>query len=140
MKCKTTDNMRIRYWLPPIIIIVINILIISVRWNSLPELLPAHFDLQGNASGTMSRNMLLLYPLAETVLCLFAYVVARIKHKLQLGLIILTSGVSLVLLSSTLVLLTSGTMPVFMLAEPVFLLVAIIGFIVSVVKSHNNIN
>lgn len=140
MKCKTTDNMRIRYWLPPIIIIVINVLLISVRWNSLPELLPAHFDLQGNASGTMSRNMLLLYPLAETVLCLFAYVVARIKQKLQLGLIILTSGVSLVLLSSTLVSLTSGTMPVFMLAEPVILLVGIIGFIVSVVKSHNNIN
>lgn len=140
MKCKTTDYMRIRYWLPPIIIIVINILIISVRWNSLPELLPAHFDLQGNASGTMSRNMLLLYPLAETVLCLFAYVVARIKQKLQFGLIILISGVSLVLLSSTLVSLTSGTMHVFMLAEPVILLVAIIGFIVSVVKSHNNIN
>ncbi|MBO7295462.1 MAG: DUF1648 domain-containing protein, partial [Bacteroidaceae bacterium] len=124
----------------PILIIVINILIISVRWNSLPELLPAHFDLKGNASGTMSRNMLLLYTLAETVLCLFAYVVARIKQKLQLGLIILTSGVSLVLLSSTLVSLTSGTMPVFMLVEPVILLVAIIGFIVSVVKSHNNIN
>ncbi len=140
MKCKTTDNMRIRYWLPPIIIIVINVLLISVRWNSLPELLPAHFDLQGNASGTMSRNMLLLYPLAETVLCLFAYVVARIKQKLQFGLIILTSGVSLVLLSSTLVSLTSGTMPVFMLVEPVILLVAIFGFIVSVVKSHNNIN
>ncbi len=132
--------MRIRYWLPPIIIIVINILLISVRWNSLPELLPAHFDLKGNASGTMSRNVLLLYPLAETVLCLFAYVFARIKQKLQLGLIILTSGVSLVLLSSTLVSLTLGTMPVFMLAEPVILLVAIIGFIVSVVKSHNNIN
>ena len=132
--------MKIRYWFLPILIIVINILIISVRWNSLPELLPAHFDLKGNASGTMSRNMLLLYPLAETVLCLFAYVVARIKQKLQLGLIILTSGVSLVLLSSTLVSLTSGTMPVFMLVEPVILLVAIIGFIVSVVKSHNNIN
>ena len=132
--------MKIRYWFLPILIIVINILIISVRWNSLPELLPAHFDLKGNASGTMSRNMLLLYTLAETVLCLFAYVVARIKQKLQLGLIILTSGVSLVLLSSTLVSLTSGTMPVFMLVEPVILLVAIIGFIVSVVKSHNNIN
>ncbi len=132
--------MKIRYWFLPILIIVINILIISVRWNSLPELLPAHFDLQGNASGTMSRNVLLLYPLVETVLCLFAYVFARIKQKLQLGLIILTSGVSLVLLSSTLVSLTSGTMPVFMLVEPVILLVAIIGFIVSVVKSHNNIN
>lgn len=88
----------------------------------------------------MSRNVLLLYPLAETLLCLFAYVVARIKQKLQFGLIILTSGVSLVLLSSTLVSLTSGTIPVFMLAKPVILLVAIIGFIVSVVKSHNNIN
>lgn len=88
----------------------------------------------------MSRNVLHLYPLAETLLCLFAYVVARIKQKLQFGLIILTSGVSLVLLSSTLVSLTSGTMPVFMLAKPVILLVSIIGFIVSVVKSHNNIN
>lgn len=27
------------------------------------ELLPAHFDLQGNASGTMPRSVLPLYPL-----------------------------------------------------------------------------
>lgn len=40
-----------------------NALAIIVRWNSLPELLPSHFDLQGNANGVMARSMLLLYPL-----------------------------------------------------------------------------
>jgi type III secretory pathway component EscS len=55
---------------------------------------------------------------------------------LQKGLAILSSGISLVILFSLLVTLTRGTMPIFMLAEPVILLAAVIGFIVSVVKSR----
>ena len=43
--------MNQRAWLIPIIIVAINALAIAIRWNSLPELLPAHFDLQGNAAG-----------------------------------------------------------------------------------------
>ena len=122
----------------PILIVAINALAIILRWSSLPELLPAHFDLQGNAGGTMPRSVLLLYLLMGAAICLIAYVIARIKHKLQLGLIILTSGICLVLFLSTLVTLTSGTMPIFMLAEPVVLLAAVIGFVVSIVKSRKN--
>ena len=122
----------------PILIVAINALAIILRWSSLPELLPAHFDLQGNAGGTMPRSVLLLYLLMGAAICLIAYVIARIKPKLQLGLIILTSGICLVLFSSTLVTLTSGTMPIFMLAEPVVLLAAVIGFVVSIVKSRKN--
>ena len=123
----------------PILIVAINALAIILRWSSLPELLPTHFDLQGNAGGTMPRSVLLLYLLMGAAICLIAYVIARIKPKLQLGLIILTSGICLVLFLSTLVTLTSGTMPIFMLAEPVVLLAAVIGFVVSIVKSRKNI-
>jgi hypothetical protein len=122
-------------WLIPILIVALNALAIIVRWGSLPELLPAHYDLQGNAGGTMPRSMLLLYILMEAAVCLFAYMVGRIKDQLQNGLVILTSGICLVLFSSTMVTLTSGTMPIFMLAEPVILLAAVSGFVVCIVKS-----
>ena len=122
-------------WLIPILIVALNALAIIVLWGSLPELLPAHYDLQGNAGGTMPRSMLLLYILMEAAVCLFAYMVGRIKEELQTGLVMLTSGICLVLLSSTMVTLTSGTMPIFMLAEPVILLAAVSGFVVCIVKS-----
>ena len=128
--------MNKRGWFIPMLIVAINALAIMVRWSSLPELLPAHFDLQGNAGGTMPRSMLFLYILIGVVVCLIAYVIALIKHKLQSGLVILASGICLVLLLSTMVTLTSGTMPVFMLAEPVVLLASVIGFVVCVVKSR----
>lgn len=130
--------MNKRSWLIPILVVVINVLTIIVRWSSLPEQLPAHYDLQGNPGGTMPRTVLLLYLLMAAVICLVAYVIARIKHKLQTSLVILSTGICLVLLFSTLVTLTSGTMPIFMLAEPVILLIAVVGFVVSVVKSRKN--
>ena len=117
-------------------ILAINALAIVVRWSSLPEILPAHYDLQGNAGGTMPRSVLLLYPLIGAAVCLVAYLIARIKHKLQTGLVILVSGICLVLLSSALVTLTSGTMPIFMLAEPVILLLAVAGFVICLVRSR----
>lgn len=127
-----------RCWLIPILIVAVNALAIFVRWNSLPALLPAHFDLQGNAGGTMPRSMLLLYILMGVAVCLTAYLIAKRRQNLETGLIILSSGVCLVLFFSTLVTLTFGTMPVFMLAEPVVLLAAVIGFVVSVVKARKN--
>ena len=130
--------MKNKSWIIPVTIIAINALSIAAKWSSLPELLPAHYDLQGNASGTMPRSMLLLYLLIGAAVCLIAYVVARFQHKLQKGLVILASGICLILLSSTLVTLTSGTMPIFMLAEPVILLVAVVGFVVCFVKSRKN--
>lgn len=123
-------------WLITILIVVINVTAIIAQWHVLPEILPAHFDLQGNASGSMARTMLLLYPLASAVVCLIAYLIAWKKPKLQTGLIILSSGISLVFLSSALVTLTSGSMPFFMLAEPVILLVSVVAFIISVIKSR----
>ena len=128
--------MNKRYWITPIAIVAVNALAIAVRWSSLSELLPAHFDLEGNASGTMSRNALLLYPLIGAAICLAAYVIARIKHKLKTGLTILSSGTCLILLSSTLVSLTQGKLPVFMLAEPVILLFTIVAFVISIIRTR----
>ena len=123
-------------WLIAILIVAVNVAAIVAQWSFLPEILPAPFDLQGNASGLMARSMLLLYPLASAVVCLIAYLIAGKKPKLQTGLIILSSGISLVILSSVLVTLTSGSMPFFMLAEPVILLIAVTAFIISVIKSR----
>ena len=120
----------------PILIVTINALVIIVRWSCLPELLPAHFDLQGNASGSMSRNVLPLYLLASAAVCLIAYVISLKMHKLQTGMIILASGICLVLLFSTLVTLTSGRMPFLMLAEPVILLASVIASVICMIRSR----
>ena len=127
-----------RSWLIPIIIMVVNVLAVIVRWTSLPEPMPAHFDLEGNASDTMSRCVLLMYPLIGAVICLASYVVAGIKPKLLTGLVVLASGISLVLLSSAMVSLTYGKVPLFMLAEPVIMLAAVVAFAVCVVKSRKS--
>ncbi len=128
--------MNKKIWLTPILIVALNALAIIIRWSSLPELLPAHYDLQGNADGTMPRSMLFVYVLIGAVICLITYIIGCMKQKLQKGLAILASGICLVLLLSTMVTLTSGTMPIFMLAEPVVLLLAVVGCVVSVVRSH----
>ena len=88
----------------------------------------------------MNRGILLLYPLIGVLVCLISYLIARKKEKLQTGLTILASGISLVLLSSAMVTLTSGTMPVFMLAEPFIMLGAIAGFVISVIKARKSGN
>ena len=131
--------MNRRTWIIPILIVAIHVLAVMLRWSSLPELLPAHYDLQGNAGGTMPRGVLLVYLLVDVAICLIAYVIARMKQKLQTGLVMLASGVCLVLFLSTLVTLTSGTMPIFMLAEPVVLLAAVVGFVVCIFKSRKSI-
>ena len=128
--------MNKRGWIFPISIVAINLLVIIVQWSSLPEFLPAHFDLNGNAGGSMPRTQLLMFPLISTVVCLVCHVVSRLKQKLQKGMVILSSGISLVIFLSVLVTLTQGTMPIFMLAEPVVLLAAIVGFLVSIKKSR----
>ena len=127
-----------RVWIIPIVIVAVNALAILIRWSSLPETLLAHFDLQGNAGGSMPRNTLLWYPLAGAMVCGIAYVIARKvgKQGLQTGLIIMASGIGLFILSSTMVTLTRGTMPVFMLAEPVILVAAIVAFVICLVKGR----
>lgn len=135
-----------RGWIIPVLIVAVNALAVLIRWSSLPEILPAHFDLQGNAGGAMPRSTLLFYPLIGAVVCGIAYAVALIGGKrskskakadgLRSGLIILTAGIALVILSSTMVTLTTGTMPVFMLAEPVILVAAIAAFVICIAKAR----
>ena len=138
--------MRKRGWLIPVLIVLVNAFAILLLWKSLPEMLPAHFDLKGNASGSMPRGTLPYYPLAGAVVCGLAYAAARIVSKrsknkavaegLQSGLVILAAGIALVILSSTMVTLTSGTKPVFMLAEPVILAAAIVAFVICLAKAR----
>lgn len=128
--------MNKKSWFIPIMIVALNALAIIIRWSSLPEILPAHYDLQGNASGEMPRSMLFLYILIGAAICLITYVIDRIKQKFQTGVVILASGICLVLFSSTMVTLTSGTMPIFMLSEPIILLAAVIGCVACIIRSR----
>lgn len=125
-------------WLIPALIVAANAIAVLVCWHSLPETLQAHFDLQGNASGSMPRNTLIIYPLVGAVICAVSYGISRLMDKrlIQKGLMILTSGIVLVIFSSTLVTLTKGTMPVFMLAEPVILLAALSAFAVCLIRAR----
>lgn len=127
--------MNKRVWFLPVLIVVVNTIAVIVRWKALPEIIPAHFDLQGNAGGSMPRNMLLLQPLLGTAVCMTAYIIARLKQRLQTGFVILASGICLILMSSTMVSLTSGQMPIFMLSEPVILLLSLTAFIICMVRS-----
>lgn len=125
-----------RGWLIPALIVCINAAFILIQWNSLAETLPAHFDLEGNASGSIARTTLLYFPVIGLVIGLLAYWL-RCRFDLK-GLLALTIGIELVLLSSTMVTLTHGTMPVFMLAEPVILVIALAVSITIFVKSRKH--
>ena len=129
--------MKKRGWLFPALVVGVNAIMILLLWSSLSENLPAHFDLAGNASGSISRTTLLFYPLVGAVIGLIAYWIrCRIdKEFFNGGLLILTSGIELIILSSTMVTLTQGTKPFFMLAEPVILVIALTFFIAGLVKS-----
>ena len=131
--------MKNNKWFIPILVIAVNALVVIVKWSSLPEFLPAHFDLQGNAGGTMARSMLPFYPAAGAAVFLLSWLIARKAKRLDTGLVVLTSGISLILLCSTMVTLTTGKMPVFMLAEPVILVAAIVGFILCLRKDRKGI-
>ena len=130
----SSEKKSCRGWIVSLLIVAANAAAIVVRWSSLQELMPAHFDLQGNAGGTMPRTMLVLYPLISAAICLIAYLIAKRKKRLQTGLIILVSGIALVVLLSTMVTLTAGKMPVFMLAEPVILVATVVACIVCIAK------
>ena len=125
-------------WAVPALIVAANAIAILVRWKSLAETLPAHYDLQGNASGAMPRNILLVYLAVSAVICLVIYALSRLTKKklVKCGLAILATGIALIILSSTMVTLTSGTMPFFMLAEPVILVAALTGLIICLVKAR----
>ena len=132
--------MHKRGWLFPALVVGINAAMILILWSSLPENLPAHFDLAGNASGSISRTTLLFYPLVGAVIGLIAYWIRCRKDKKYFngGLLILASGIELIILSSTMVTLTQGTKPFFMLAEPVILVIALTFFIAGLVKSRKH--
>ena len=133
--------MHKRGWLLPALVVGVNAVMVLLLWKSLPESLPAHFDLAGNASGSISRTTLLYYPLMGAVIGLIAYWIRCRKDKKYFngGLLILTSGIELIILSSTMVTLTQGTKPFFMLAEPVILVIALTAFIIGLIKSRKQV-
>ena len=136
-----------RGWIIPALIVIINLIVIIVRWKALPETLPAHFDPQGNPSGSMPRTSLLYLPPVSLALCMAVYGVAALLQKrfrpdgkgLRLkGLHAFTTCISLTVLSSAMVTLTYGKCPLFMFAEPVIMLTGIIILTVCLIKAHRS--
>ena len=134
-------------WIVPAIVIIVNVCAIWISWKSLPETLPAHFDPQGNASGSLARTTLRLYPIISMMICLVAYGIYALANNIfkfkpdekglrLLGLHCLTSAITLTILSSTMVTLTFGTKPIFMFAEPVIMVIGVAVFIVCLIKSR----
>jgi len=143
------DNMKWRKygWMVPAIIIIVNVCAIWIRWNALAEVLPAHFDPAGNASGSMDKTTLIFYPVISLMLCLVTYGIYALANnifKLKTderglricGLHVFASCLALTVLSSTMVTLTMGTCPLFMFAEPVLLVAGITTLIVCLIKAR----
>ena len=83
MKECTKPNSK-RGWIIPFLIVAVNAAAVFIRWTSLPEILPAHFDLQGNASGSMPRSTLIIYPVIGLVICAVAYFPSAVAFVLLL--------------------------------------------------------
>ena len=133
-------------WMVPAIIIIVNVCAIWIRWSALPDVLPAHFDPAGNASGSMDKTTLIFYPVISLMLCLATYGIYALANNLfklrpderglrLCGLHVFASCLALTVLSSTLVTLTMGTCPLFMFAEPVLIIAGITTLIVCLIKA-----
>lgn len=128
----------------PAAVILINLILILTAWKNLPDTLPAHFDPQGNASGSMPRNMLLFYPLVSAAICLVSYAVYALIRKMfhtssnPTGMQAFTCGIALMILSSTCLTLTMGQASIFMFMEPVFLIAGIVILCVTAIRSHRS--
>ena len=110
------------------------------------DVLPAHFDPAGNASGSMAKTTLIFYPVISLMLCLVTYGIYALANNIfklkpderglrMCGLHVFTSCLALTVLSSTLVTLTMGTCPLFMFAEPVLLVAGITALIICLIKA-----
>ena len=134
-------------WMVPVIIIIVNVCAICIRWSSLADVLPAHFDPAGNASGTIQKTTLILHPVISLMLCLATYGIFALANNMfkltpddnglrMCGLHVFASCLALTVLSSTMVTLTMGTCPLFMFAEPVLMLAGIITLIICLIKAR----
>lgn len=115
-----------KYW-PLLVVPAAVIVLLAVYWQGLPAQLASHFDVQGNATSTMSRNVLLVFPVAAILLELIPLLFRRSRLRVQASVLL-----GLVVLSSMCVTLTSGRQPVFMYLEPVLL----VGAVVCIWASH----
>ena len=120
-------------WMVPAIIIIVNVFVIWIGWNSRPN---------------MRNTRLIVYPVISLMLCLATYGIYTLAENIFhlrpyerglriCGLHVFASCLTLTVLSSTLVTLTRGVCPLFMVAEPILLLAGIITLIVCLVKAKD---
>ena len=126
-------------------VILLNFVLVLANYNSLPEQIPLHYDLEGNYSDSMSRTTLLFYPVVSLALCSLIVLVSSVtlrKIKCLAGgrevrhvyIGVTTVCIALIILSSTCVTLTSGRNHFFMFAEPVIFMVAVAAVIIGEIR------
>lgn len=130
MKQKKKDTLLIS----AIIVMALNIVLVMANWDILPVNMPAHFNPQGHASGTMPRSMLWAYVGISALICIVSGCISFKDPRRRKALSLITLFLTLIILCSTCVSLTGGRHPIFMFAEPVFLLVIVITLIVTGIK------
>ena len=130
MKQKKKDTLLIS----AIIVMALNIVLVMANWDILPVNMPAHFNPQGHASGTMPRSMLWAYVGISALICIVSGCISFKDQRRRKALSLITLFLTLIILCSTCVSLTGGRHPIFMFAEPVFLLGIVITLIVTGIK------
>lgn len=126
-------------------VIILNFLLVIICRQYLPDILPLHIDLDGNASSSMPYTRLYFYPIASLVLALLVNGIRSIAFKSVPKLDdkngvrrryvdICILGITMVVLLSTCVSLTQGRVHLFMFSEPIVMLLCILAVIQAEVK------
>lgn len=64
-----------------VVVLAYSIVYLILKWTSLPETIPIHFDVRGNADGWGSRAFLLFIPLLSIILFIGLSLLRKIPHK-----------------------------------------------------------
>ena len=81
---RTTVWQRVAGILAPLILLG-TLAFIALRWNSLPDRVPTHYDFAGNVSGYGSKKILLFMPLMGLVMDLVVAVSGRFPRSWNAG-------------------------------------------------------
>lgn len=78
-----------KWFLIPLAIIIVNLIITFIRYPSLPEVMPTHWDLKGNVDGYMDKSIMvaLIMPISQMfvgIILYFSYFFI-IKSRLQIN-------------------------------------------------------
>lgn len=71
----SAETLSKKWYLIPLSIVLVNAVLALVMYPSLPEVIPTHWDLKGNADGLMNKSMLvvMIMPIIQLIMVLVFY-------------------------------------------------------------------